>query len=63
MNSINNISIAKDHCLMQPCKNGGLCRVTRDGYECKCVGDYFGSLCQFHPSSSSPEKATNATNI
>ena len=33
-------------CISGPCENGGECLNVGDYFECKCLADYSGKLCQ-----------------
>ena len=37
--------IDMDACKSRPCQNGGNCRATANGYECKCNGNFRGLTC------------------
>ncbi|XP_028650477.2 delta and Notch-like epidermal growth factor-related receptor [Erpetoichthys calabaricus] len=45
-----------NHCLPQPCMNGGTCLNTFSGYNCQCPEGYRGNMCEqkIDPCSSSP---------
>ncbi|MBN3280272.1 DNER protein, partial [Polyodon spathula] len=45
-----------DHCLSQPCRNGGICFNNLPGYSCHCPEGYRGSVCEekIDPCASSP---------
>ncbi|CAC5413394.1 unnamed protein product [Mytilus coruscus] len=37
-----------DECTVNPCENGGICRLNNDGLEiCNCVMYFFGPACQY----------------
>ena len=35
-----------DECASQPCKNGGVCKDTLNGFTCHCLEIYSGELCE-----------------
>ncbi|XP_072162838.1 uncharacterized protein [Diadema setosum] len=32
-------------CLSNPCHNGGVCQETLEGFNCSCVGPFYGETC------------------
>lgn len=38
--------IEENKCHPSPCKNGGTCTETEEGYECSCKEGYKGKICE-----------------
>ena len=43
-----------DHCNPNPCENGGTCSEFGNHFECSCVGDFSGQICENDPCSRDP---------
>jgi hypothetical protein len=49
-----------DHCAAAPCKNGGTCSSTPDGYTCRCAPGYSGTNCDENIDDCSSSPCQNA---
>lgn len=38
--------LEENKCHPSPCKNGGTCTETEEGYECSCKEGYKGKICE-----------------